>query len=533
MAQKKSLTHRHVCFSEPGGPVDRITAQLLEVTAAHFDRRLTAIRKAVEGQPAETAQRNLLELAARWTPDGLATQLRLAMELAALEGSEAVWAEADEDGAPAYAAPRIERQEFKEQIDFLTQKRPRRTKVWTDAMHGDHDRAFVVAGVTDIAMLEEFQAAIIDGARTYDRDAFAAEFDRLVAKYGWSYNGGRDWRIRTIFETNIRTSHMAGRLKQMRDPDMVKLRPYWQYVHAETREPLRPRPQHVAWDGLALMWNDPWWNTHFPPNDWLCSCGVRTLSERQLKRLGKTGPDKAPPDKFKIGRARDGEPLILPDGIGRGWDYMPGDMWERGLVPSALIEEGGGLIHEGRHVVRIDEPEPIETLIAAARPIRAEKMEEGLREEDYINAFLEPFGARIGRAVLWQDAAGHRIPISEQFFRDRDGEFKVLKRGRAPYARMMAETIMDPDEIWIGVARKRDPISGEVTDLIFDRRYIRAGLIVGDDGTMTEAGFVGVLEIGRRWWEDTTAYPLQDNKGRPVIARLGHRRGGKLLWKRK
>lgn len=150
-----------------------------------------------------------MELAARWTPDALGALLADVLQLAALEGREAVFA--DGDAPVGFADYGFTRQEFREQIDFLTQKRGKPTKVWTDAMHGDHDRAFVVAGVTDMAMLEEFQAAVIEGARTYDIAAFAGEFDRLVEKYGWSYNGGREWRIRTIIETNIRTSHMAGR----------------------------------------------------------------------------------------------------------------------------------------------------------------------------------------------------------------------------------------------------------------------------------------------------------------------------------
>ena len=63
--------------------------------------------------------------------------------------------------------------------------------------------------------------------------------------------------IRTIFETNLRTSYMAGRLKQMRAPAVVKMRPYWQYRHGENGTPLNPRPQHVSWDGLVLMHDDP------------------------------------------------------------------------------------------------------------------------------------------------------------------------------------------------------------------------------------------------------------------------------------
>ena len=420
--------------------------------------------------------------------------------------------------------------EFREQIEFLTQKRPKPTRVWTDAMQGTHDRAFVVAGVTDMAMLEEFQAAIIDAARGSDIKDFAAEFDRLVERYGWEYKGGRNWRIRTIFETNIRTSHMAGRLKQMRDPDMVKAMPFWQYVHAETRMPLNPRPLHVAWDGMVLRWDDPWWDVYFPPNDWKCSCGVRALSKGQLQRLGKSGPDKAPAIlREPYTHEATGVTVQLPEGTGYGWDYMPGDLWERGLVPSAMIEEGGGLIHDGRHKVIIDAPPPLAGLLALARPFTARPLvvpENGpdLTDEDYVRAFLKPFGADIDRAVLWQDRTGHRIPISAEFFQARDGSWKVGKRGRAEFTPLLAETMIDPDEIWIGVAGKADPVDPSVEELLIDRRYVRVD---------PEMGIMTVMEIGRQWWEPVTAYLPQDRKGKPDLKALDARRGGKLIWRRK
>ena len=443
--------------------------------------------------------------------------------MAALEGREAAFA--DGDDAPAFAEPDFTRQEFREQIDFLTQKRLKPTRAWTDAMHGDHDRAFVVAGVTDLAMLEEFHAAIIEGARTYDIRSFAGEFDRLVEKYGWDYRGGRDWRIRTIFETNIRTSFMAGRLKQLRDPDMVKLMPYWEYVWADSRVPMNPRPEHVALNGLVLAWDDPWWNVYFPPNDWLCSCGVRGCTRSRLRRLGKSGPDKAPEIVRKpYTHKATGVTVDLPAGVGYGWDHMPGDLWDRGLVPSALIDEGGGLIHEGRHAVAIDEPSPLEDLLAAARPFSAQPMAEGLSPEDYVRGFLNPFGADIGRAVLWQDPAGTRVPISDGFFRDRSGMWKVGKRGREVFTPLMAEALMDPDEIWLGVAAKQDPVRDDLQELLLDRRYIR---------TDPKLGIMVVMEIGRRWWEPITAYQPTKKSGAPDFSLLARRRGGKLLWKRK
>ncbi|PZO64593.1 MAG: head morphogenesis protein [Paracoccus denitrificans] len=490
---------------------------------------MEAIRTAINtAADFDAAGRALLELAARWTPDAFGTLLGDVLELAELGGREAVFADSDSSGAQfgvRFAEWNFDRRPFREQIDFLRQKRSKPTKVWTDAMQGVHDRAFVVAGVTDMAMLEEFHAAVVEGAQTYDIRAFGAGFDRLVAKYGWDYKGGRDWRIRTIFETNIRTSHMAGRLRQMRDPDMVKRMPYWQYVHAETRVPLAPRPLHVAWDGLVLRWDDPWWNVYFPPNDWRCSCGVRALSEGQLKRLGKTGPDTAPVIVSKpYTHSASGVTVQQPEGTGYGWDYMPGDLWERGLVPSALIDEGGGLIHEGRHKVIIDTPSPLADLLAQARPFAAGPMEEGLQPEDYVRAFLQPFGADIGQAVLWEDATGMRLPISDAFFRDRAGQWKVTKRGRAIYTPLMAETLMDPDEIWLGVAAKQDPVRDDLEELLIDRRYIRID---------PEMGVMAVIEIGRRWWEPTTTYLSQDRKGIPNAKGIQARRGGKLLWKRK
>lgn len=512
------MTHRHTCFAEPDGTVARITDQAVAAAERHFARRIAAIRKAItQADDFDAASRNLLNLAARWTPDAFAALLEQTQELAALEGREAVFTEAEDD--PAFAEPDFTRIEFRERNDYLRQKRVKPTRVWTDAMAGDHDRDFVVAGVTDLAMLEDFHAAVIEGAKTYDIKAFGAEFDRLVEKYGWSYNGGRDWRVRTIFETNIRTSYMAGRLRQMRDPELLKTRPYWQYLHADTRVPLEPRPEHVAWDGLVLMWNDPWWDVHFPPNDWLCSCGVRTLTRGDLKRLGKDGPDSAPPIvRRPFTHQASGQTVMLPEGVGFGWDHMPGDLWERGLVPSAL--EGGSL-RDLDPRVEIDPPQPVAELLAEARPFAAEPLADGLSDQDYIRAFLAPFGAEIGRGVLWEDPSGTYVPISDLLFRDEAGTWTFGGPDRARLLPLYAETIRDPDEIWIGLAARPDPVDPSAEELVVDRRYVRA-----DPGT----GLTFAFEMGRRWWQATSAEAPSDTSG---TADRDLRRGGKLLWKRK
>jgi hypothetical protein len=479
------------------------------------------MRKAVEASSYEEAAQNLLALAAKWTPDTHAALISDALELAAYEGREAVFG--DEVGDATFAAT-AEGLTFREQIDFLTQKRPRPTDSWLDALRGDHDRSFVVAGVKDVAMLEEFQAALAKAIPSQSIDMFAQDFDRLVAKYGWDYKGERAWRLRTIFQTNLRTSFMAGRLRQMRDPDVVKVRPYWQYLHGDSRIPATPRKVHVSWDKLVLRWDDPWWDTHFPPNDWLCSCGVRSLSRGDLRRLGKDGPDQAPQDAtLPVIDPATGQLVMQPTGIGYGWDYMPGDRWDRGLVPSGLIGDPDNTGAKGRSLVNIDTPRPIADVLQLATPFKAPLMAEGLPPEDYAAAFLAQFGAEIGKPVAWIDAAGDTIIISDDLFRANDGTWKVAKRGHGIYARMIAEAIFDPDEIWLGVRSRMLDGQPGFEDVVMTRRYVRVD---------RETGTLATFELGRKFWEAVTGFARR-NRAKTDWNYLDRQRSGKLLWRRK
>ena len=176
---------------------------------------------------------------------------------------------------------------FAEQLAFFRAKLNVPTQAWTDMWQAQHDFAFVVAGANRDAIVADFRAAVqkaIDGGTTLE--GFRKEFDAIVEKHGWSYHGGRNWRSRVIYDTNLATSYAAGRFEQL------QAAPFWQYEHADWVT--HPRHQHLAWNGLVLARDDPFWNTHFPPNGWGCQCSVRGLWGRDLKRLGKDNPDEAP-----------------------------------------------------------------------------------------------------------------------------------------------------------------------------------------------------------------------------------------------
>ncbi|SDW33827.1 PBECR2 nuclease fold domain-containing protein [Paracoccus sanguinis] len=523
---------KHVCFAEPDDPISRLTDQLMARLHPIFRRRFDQLAAAVDQDTASGAGDRLLDLAASWSPKASAHLLGDAMELAALLGADSV---SDDEPAARFGVEATG-QTFREQAEFIRQKRPALTKAWTDALYGRHDRDFVVAGIAELAPLEEVYSAVKSAAETWDRRTFNLEMAEIIRKYGLSDREPQKWgawRMRTIFETNLRTSYAAGRLKQMRDPAVLKMRPYWQYRHAENRLPKRPREQHVQWDGLVLMHDDPWWTAHYPPNDWLCSCGVRNLSQRNLEALGKSGPDAAPPSRTVLKPDPRGGFAAVPEGIGFGWDYMPGELWQRGLVPSAAPPPG---------VIAYDEdtgpPLPLDDLLAAGRDFKGKPAAPGA-EEEAIAAFLKRFGIGPGGVAWHQDQAGNVIPISEDLFRQRDGTGKEAKRARGPFTEMVAETIREPDEIWLGVSYKASPSDARDVsrknkhgEWFLDLRYIRVGRVTDLTGDVTQIAQTAIFQMGNRTWEAATAFVPDRNKV-PSPRGIKTKRYGRLLWKRK
>jgi hypothetical protein len=97
-------------------------------------------------------------------------------------------------------------------------------------------------------LLEDLRRAVDRGiAEGTDINDFREDFWAIVEKHGWhGWTGDesearREWRIQTIFETNLNASYAAGRYAQLTDPDLLAVMPYWRYVHAE--DVMTPRPQ--------------------------------------------------------------------------------------------------------------------------------------------------------------------------------------------------------------------------------------------------------------------------------------------------
>lgn len=333
---------------------------------------------------------------------------------------------------------------FREQNQFLRRKLNLPTNGWTDVYGRENDYAFVVAGANRNDLVADFHQAVqraIEGGTTLE--AFRQDFDRIVAKYGWSYNGGRNWRSRVIYETNMRSSYMAGRYEQLLA--VREERPYWQYLHSDAVE--YPRPEHEAWNGMVLRWDDPWWQYHFPINAWGCQCSVRALSYDDLVRMGKTGPDTAPPIVFEqrtIGQRSPQGPrtVEVPVGIDPGFEHIPGQSRLESHVPVPRL---------GEELIPSAAPglpnRPAPDALPVPRVIDPETLPPaGMSDAEYARRALDAFGAQLDAAELLTDVLGERIAVGPTMFQQPSGAPAV--QGQGELLPLLAETLLQPDEIW-------------------------------------------------------------------------------------
>lgn len=217
---------------------------------------------------------------------------------------------------------------FKEQIAFFLNKTPVPTERWNDLQRDAHDSQFMVAWAMKADLLADLKAAM-DKAHTDGTTLreFTKDFERIVAKRGWTgwtgeeTKAGRAWRARVIYETNLRTSYQAGRWQQIQA--VKKYRPYLLYRHSHAV--VTPRAEHLSWDGLVVPVDSDWVKTHYPPNGYGCRCKMFALNDRDLERMGKSGPDTTPDDgMYEWTDPKTGEIHTFPNGVQPFWDYAPG-----------------------------------------------------------------------------------------------------------------------------------------------------------------------------------------------------------------
>ncbi len=214
----------------------------------------------------------------------------------------------------------------KEVLAFLQRKKLKPTDHWTDLWHGEHARHFTVARSTyaDIVndVYDEVVKAIADGSTL---KTFQDRLAPILQEKGWwgkaedSVQLGSPRRLRTIYDTNLRTSYAAARWERIQR--RKKTRPYLRYVCVLDE---KTRAEHRRWHNLILPVDDPFWTTHYPPNGWHCRCIVQQISKEDIDANGWK-VSNSPEESYRSWEnTATGEIKQIPAGIAPGFDYNVG-----------------------------------------------------------------------------------------------------------------------------------------------------------------------------------------------------------------
>lgn len=423
---------------------------------------------------------------------------------------------------------------FKEAIDFYKQKIRLPSSGWTDIWQEQHSHAFVVAGATQDALVEDLYNAVAQARNAGGYDVFKKSFGDIVSKYGWAHNGTPGWRSRIIYDTNITQAYNAGRYKQMMA--VKHLRPFWRYRHNVCAN---PRRLHLEWDGLILPADDPWWNTHMPQNGWGCHCAVDSLSRleasRELETQGKDGPDQAPPIKWEervVGKnGTNPRTVRVPEGIDPGFAYNPGKAWLEPHTVPPLQGYDAVLQERGKPWPTEFTPPPVPQATAVPKSVL---LPAGTSPETAVEDFLDVFGATMEQGAVFTDVSGVSMAITKALFQDGMGEFKWLananKAARLEYVNLLAMTLIEPDEIWWNWEEDRQ-WSKENPDQPkrwrLKRRYLRAFEMEG-------TGEFGIcaFEWGRSGWTGSTAFMAEPSSAKQRLKYFDKQRVGRLVFKK-
>lgn len=192
---------------------------------------------------------------------------------------------------------------------------------------GARCRAFYVSGLArhDLVMLvsDGMEEALKNGETL---ETFKARIAEAIRTQGW-----HDYRVENIFRTNMQTAYAAGRYKKMQA--VKKSRPYWQYMAIMDR---RVRPSHAILNGMVYPADHEFWKTNYPPNGFRCRCGVRSLSARQVKRMGLEVRKEMPGPGVWTDPKTDYEYFVHFPGADKGFRNNPGRDWVSDLRDLAV-----------------------------------------------------------------------------------------------------------------------------------------------------------------------------------------------------
>lgn len=336
---------------------------------------------------------------------------------------------------------------------------------WQDVWREAHARAFTVAGVGKLDLLAEINAATATAiAEGQSQTQFRQGLEATLKRAGWWGKGdiinpdtgevrkgerGTPARCNLIYRQNTQAAYNAGRYKQQMESAAVA--PYWRYMAVMDA---KTRPSHAAMNGLVYRYDDPIWDTHYPPNGWRCRCRVDTLSERAYKRSGSTLQQSDEPVIEQVpvrnpgSGAMETRPVTayrLPDGSvfrpDAGFDYNPGKTFVADLKanlpepPQTAATTWRELGLPSLRDVPLAQRSPAPALLPRAPTREAAETQLAKALGFAAGEHLRTVSTPLGQRTIWRDKLAHMV-AKEVDARER-------------YANYVLPTLTQPYEVWL------------------------------------------------------------------------------------
>lgn len=370
-------------------------------------------------------------------------------------------------------------------VDYLKNKGLKLSFDYNELKKEAHDKAFTVAKVTRMDLLNDIHSSLVSAFKSGENfESWKNNIIPTLQKKGWW--GEQEIvnpitgevkkvtidsrRLKTIYSTNMRVSYQKYRYKQMME---LPLSTYWMYRSAllETT-----RTSHRLLHGTVLSRDHIFWSKNYPPNDWNCKCTVTAHSKRELEKMGIF-------NKVVTG---DIDNFAGPD-----WDYNVG-------INTNIA---------GIKKLDLDESLKDLPLVSSAKNEALKDMTENELKE----RFYKTLGIIAGN--LFIDKTNDPLIVDDNLFKTANGYPKIKKQDRHLYLDEIAQTISEPDEIYLYLNEDKKTLEKKMF------RYFR-----GDGGG--KRAIQVIFEYLKDKTIGITAYFIKDTK------QVENRRYEKLIYKK-